>query len=132
MKKEEEKELEVAMTYRLCPVCTKKIAAEIVMNSLLTKAEAAKVKELHGQVVGMNDKMCDECKEAIGDGVYFIGIDLARSTDHRNPYRSGNIVGIKREAAERMLEGHPDKNTVLEKQACFIDVEEMKAMGMIE
>lgn len=127
-----EEKLEVAMTYELCPVCTKKMAGAIVMNSLLTKKEAAKVKELHGQVVGFADKMCPECQEAIGDGVYFIGIVPEEVTDFKNPYRSGNIVGVKREAVERMLEGHPQLDEILTKQATYIDVREMHAIGMIE
>lgn len=127
-----EEKLEVAVTYELCPVCTKKMDGAIVMNSQLTKKAAAEVKELHGQVVGFADKMCPECQEAIGDGVYFIGIITEETTDFKNPFRSGNIVGVKREAVERMLEGYPQLDEILTKQATYIDVREMQAIGLIQ
>lgn len=88
--------LGIALTKKLCPVCLKKMDGEIIMNTKLTKGNADKVNELHGKVTHISKDMCNACKEAINDGVYIIGVDLSKTEDENNPYRSGHIVGVKR------------------------------------
>lgn len=120
--------LEVALTKQLCPVCLKEYDGDIVMNSLLTEKYASQVKELHGKITGFMDHICDECKETIGDGVYIIGCIESKTQDFSNPFRSGDIVGIKKEAAERLF----NNNKAIEKQCCYMDIEVMKQIGLIK
>lgn len=51
--------------------------------------------------------LCDDCKKVIDQGGVFI-IEVRDGESGKNPYRTGRLVGIKREAAERMFkEVHP-------------------------
>lgn len=103
MKKEENK-LGVALVKRICPICTKEVDAEIVMNTILTPSEAKKVEEVHGKVVGMLDHPCDECKAAAPDGIYFVAIDLEKSGKQEHElYRTGSVIALKKSAVERMM-----------------------------
>ena len=95
---------EVALTKTLCPVCLKEQDGELIMNSSLTEKAAKQVKELHNQITGYGD-LCEECKEAVGDGIYLIGVK--DNTDRNNPYRSGHIFGIKKEAFEKIFNSLP-------------------------
>ena len=115
--------LEVALVKRLCPVCLKEQDAEIIMNSKLTSKDADSVKEMHGKVVGYGD-LCEDCKSPIGEGVYFIGVD--DYLDSSNPSRSGHIVGITKEAAERL-----GNEQIVKAQWCFCEVDHMKQIGLI-
>lgn len=88
--------LEVSLVKYLCPVCGNEAEEGIIMNSLLTEKNAKAVKELNGKAVGFADHVCKECAKYKDDVVYFIGIDSKKS-DSNNPYRTGQIVGVKKD-----------------------------------
>ena len=102
------------MVYRICPVCEKPVDqdSEIILNKKLSKPNADKVRELHGKIMGYAKRICNECHEKIGTGIYLVGILEAKTEDKRNPYRSGNIIGIKREAFERIFNKTPPEGQV--------------------
>ena len=87
----------VALVKLLCPICGREADNEIIINSKLTKEVANEVEKLNGKAVGWANKCCDECAKHKDEVVYFIGIDSSKS-DSNNFYRTGQIVGIKREA----------------------------------
>ena len=94
------------------------------MNSKLIEKNAKQVKEMHNQVVGYGE-LCDDCKETIKNGIYLIGVlDEEQSN---NPNRSGHIVGITNEAFHRIF-----NIPGFDKQFCFIPVDLMKQIGLIE
>ena len=122
-----ENKLGVALVKRACPLCAKIENAEIVMNKRLTKPQAAKVEAMHGVVVGYMDKPCTECAGYMEKGFLFIGVDESKTTDRKNPYRTGNIWVIKTAAAEALLP--PDELT---KGAAFIGIDGAKHLGLIK
>lgn len=92
-----------ALVKRLCPICAEEFDAEIVLNKRLTKSQAQKVEKLHGKVVGYTDKVCEKCaKDITKEGVYLIEYDPNKS-DESIPFRTGRIIGIKKEAFERIF-----------------------------
>ena len=99
-----EKLLGTALVKRLCPVCLKEQDSEILMNKVLTEKNAQNVKKLHGKVVGFLDDGCDECKEKLPPekGTQFIVVDVEKTTDRENPYRTGSIFGVSKEYAMKV------------------------------
>lgn len=91
------KELEVSLVNYLCPVCGNIAEEGIIMNSLLSKEVASEVEKLNGKAIGFSDHACKKCSEYKDTTVFFIGIDLEKSSDEE-VYRTGQVVGIKDDA----------------------------------
>lgn len=117
--------LEVALTKKACPVCLKEYDADIVMNTLLTKPMANKVKELHGKVIGILDEPCEECMESIKDldAVYLIGMDPDKTESNKieDIYRTGQIIALKAEAFQRVFGDHELVPSGLKDKFVFVD-----------
>lgn len=91
-----EDNFEVSLVKYICPICGNVAEEGIIMNSILTEKYAKEVKELHGKIVGYSDKCCKECSKYKDDVVFFIGIDESKSD--KEPYRTGQIIGIRKES----------------------------------
>ena len=117
--------VEVALVKELCPVCCKEIDGPIIMNKMLTEEAVKEVKELYGKVVGFADHCCEECAKHKDEVVYFVGIDAEKSSANtlEELYRTGKIVGIKKEAD--IIEAFKDYIITLKDNTkiCFIDKE---------
>lgn len=92
-----ENNLEVAMGNLICPVCGKTVESTILMNTILTPEAASEVKKAHNKPIGYADKLCEDCEPYKDAVVFFIAIDPEKSTPS-NPYRTGNISGVKKDA----------------------------------
>lgn len=118
----------------LCPVCCAEIEDSIIMNTLLTEEAAKEVKELEGQVVGFSDHCCEECAEYKDEVVYFVGIDAEKSSANtlEELYRTGKIVGIKKEAD--IIEAFKNYIITLKDntKVCFIDEASGIELGMFK
>lgn len=80
-----------------CEVCGKEIGIAL-LGRLKGNVEAPKE-------VAMG--LCDECKNVIKQGGVFI-IEVRDGESGNNPYRTGRLIGIKKEAAARIFkEVHP-------------------------
>lgn len=88
--------LEVSLVDKLCPICGKVADQVILMNSLLTEEIAKEVKSMHGKAIGYADKCCEECSKYKDEVIFFIGADISKSDTE--PYRTGQIAGIKRDS----------------------------------
>lgn len=88
---------EVAMGNFVCPVCGKTVESTIIMNTKLTQKAANAVKEAHNKSIGYADKLCESCEAYKDAVVFFISIDPEKSTPS-NPYRTGNVSGVKKDA----------------------------------
>lgn len=119
--------LEVSLVKYLCPICGKEAEEGIIMNSLLTESNAKQVRELNGKVIGFTDHACKDCVQY--KGVYFIAIDASKSTP-KNPYRTGQLVCIKKESN---LVSKCEKYIITLKdgaQYCYIDYNLGKQLGL--
>ena len=125
----EKKQLGVALTKELCPICTKELSGDIIMNTRLTKHNAKEVEKLHNQVIGWSKKPCDDCQEMQKKGFVLIGAVEAKTEDTTNPYRSGNVWCVKEEVADQLFAPHPRPKSGV----AFIDVivaDQMKLPGV--
>lgn len=122
--------LGVALLKYVCPICGQinEDASAIAINTLLTEETAKKVEDMNNKVVGLSEKPCKECQEWIDKGAFFvIGIDPNKTDDMKNPYRTGHLVGIKRES--EFVKHLPEEYQ--KKDAIYMDYREMERLGMI-
>lgn len=112
---------EAAIVKYVCPICGSVVEDNIIINSRLTEEDASKVRELHNKIVGYSDHACENCSKYKDDVVYFVGVDEEKSTN-KDVYRTGQIVGIKKEAS--LVSDTEDFIITLEDgtKFCFIDV----------
>lgn len=120
-----EKILGVALTKEACRLCGKEVDGPIVMNSRLTKNEAKKAEDLHGECIGYAEKPCEECQGLMKQGFLLIECDESKTEDHSNPWRTGRQWVIKQEAAKRIFQ-----NADLSKGAAFIPIEVSDMLGL--
>lgn len=105
------------MANLICPVCAKQMPV-ILINQKLTKKAAAEMDKISGQNIGFAEEPCNECKELMNQGDIVIGVDMEKTTDTRNPYRSGHFVVIKK--------------GILPNPVQYVDYREMIKMGLID
>lgn len=126
--------LEVSLVKELCPVCCKEIDGPIIMNSILTEKNAKNVKDLHNKVIGFADHCCEECSKYKDEVVFFVSIDASKSNNDslENLYRTGKIIGIKKEAD--IIESFKDYIITIKDgtQIVFIDEETGKNLGIFK
>ena len=72
---------------------------------------------------------CADCAEKMKLGILLISVDPKRTTDKRNPYRSGGWVIIKEEAFKRAFSG-PIVETVLKYRWTFVEDEVWDKVGL--
>ena len=120
-----EEKLGVALTKELCPVCTKEYDGSILMNSILDKREADKVKELHGKVTGVLEKPCTDCIDKLNgeEAIYLIGVDSEKTTgnEFQDIYRSGHIIALRTKAFKEIFDNHPIIDFGLKNGFTFVD-----------
>lgn len=118
-------ELGVALVKRACKICHTLVDGELLMNTQLTAPKAKKVEEMHGQCIGWIDSnqygMCDECLKVSKHGCFLITIDLSKSPDMENPWRTGGIFCIKNAAIKKLFKH--DQVNILKYKAAYIDDE---------
>lgn len=121
-------ELGVALVKRACPICGNLEDAEIVMNSVLSKKKKEAVENLHGKCVGYLDHACKKCSEH-PEALYIVGVDPTKS-EKNNIYRTGQIVGIRKECnLAKLIE---EKVITLEDnmQFCYMEEEAGREFGL--
>lgn len=121
--------LNVAMAKLVCPICGRPCEDTIIVGKRLTKKPSKKIKEMEGQPVGVSDNACNECEQHKDEVVFLIEVDAEKS-ERNNPYRTGKIWGITKEA--QYFVEHPEyifetKNGV---RYCFADIEFCKDNGL--
>ena len=68
-----------------------------------------------------NHEPCAQCVKWMAEGVIFISVDDQRSTDKKNPYRTGGWAVIKEEAVRRIGIQPPELlDSILKQRVCFV------------
>ena len=90
------KELSVAIVNELCPICCKVSHEFLIMNERIGKKYAEEIEKVNGKSIGFSKDACKECLKYKDDAVFCIAIDANKSTS-TDPYRTGQIVGIRKD-----------------------------------
>lgn len=86
-----------------CPICGKEFGLAMFGTSWKDK-KTGKTAEAP-RVVALPNQICDDCKKVLDQGgCFFIEIKDEDADNHvENPYRTGRITALKKEAAERIF-----------------------------
>ena len=124
-------ELGVAMVHEVCPICGRPMNHGIIMNSTLTIKAAEQIKKYNNKCIGISRDACEDCMQYKDKAVFCIAIDPYKG-DYKNPYRTGKIVGISKEAP--FLKEHPEFVLTTDNGVsfCFIEEAAGKEMGIFE
>lgn len=117
-----------ALVYEACPVCGKKCNEHIIINRVLTEKYAQKIEDLHNKCVGYAEKPCDECKDIMKEDFLCIIYDESKTKDESNPYRTGQIIRIKKDC--NFVKNIDPELT--KKGLCFVDIDFAKKIGLIQ
>ena len=121
----------VALLKYACPICGKenKDASAIALGTIFnSRKNAARVEAMNNKIAGFSEQPCKECQSWIDKGAFFIiGVDPEKTEDMSNPYRTGHLVGIKKESD--FCKSLPEEYK--KKDALFMDYREMEKLGMI-
>ncbi len=77
-----------------------------------------------------NKEPCDTCKNVMELGVLFIAVRDGESGD--NPYRTGQIVGVKEEAVSGFINDKKLLADILKKRICFVEETVLKHIGLLK
>ena len=122
-------DLGIALVKEICPICCKEQDGPMLMGTTFSKKKAEEINKLHGKVIGCSKKPCPECQSWIDKGaIFIIGINIEKTEDMNNPYRSGHIIGIKRDSdfIQQLPEEYKTKNAI------FMDYKQMITVGLIK
>lgn len=118
----------VALAKEACPICCRPMDGPILIGKKVGKKYAENVNKMNGQLIGWSDKPCPECQKLIDEGCFFIiGVDVEKTEDNNNPYRSGHIVGITKECD--FYKQLPDE--CKKSDAILMDYKVMMKVGLI-
>lgn len=81
-----------------------------------------------------NKEPCDKCKKIMKVGILFVGVkngEYEKAEDKNNPYRTGQIIGIKEDAFMQMPINKELKQEIFKKRLCYMEEDVLKQMGLI-
>lgn len=115
-----------AIVYHQCPLCLGKDDGEILIHKRL-----GDLSKFNGQVVGVTKEPCSKCQELMAQGLLIIEVDESKTTDDKNPWRTGYMFVLNKEAGERIFasefnQPYPSKGVV------FFAQEVVAALGIRE
>lgn len=128
------KDLSAGIVYELCPICGKPANSSIIINKILRPKYAKQIEELNGKAIGFSKDACEECSKHKDECIYVISIDSSKSDSKslEGLYRTGQIVGIRKDF--QLFVEHPE--LILETsngvQFCFIEEEVGKQIGFFK
>lgn len=99
-------------------------AADILLHRNLKD-----ISELDGKVV--SKEPCSKCQKYMQQGIIIIGVDLDKTDDPNNPYRTGHFFVLKEEAFTRIFTGEEAEAT-LKDRVCYMDIPTMVRCGILD
>jgi hypothetical protein len=110
-----ELQVDVAVVHEICPGCNKDMNEHLIIGHNLRTTTPIH-DQVHNKAIGISATLCDECQASVPNGIMLIGVDMARTEDMSNPYKSGSIIGLTEEAFKRNFDEAPPMQ-----KWCYID-----------
>lgn len=107
-----------------CFVCGEDSDILMSTRGLASKEAIKKFESMNGKAV--TKEPCNKCKDYMKQGIILISVKDGESGD--NPYRTGNFVVMKQEAAERIFTGI-DFN---KQRICFVEDTVWQKVGLAD
>ena len=107
-----------------CFICGKDYAV-VLFGKLKGDAEAPRSVTTGG--------VCDECEKAKAAGaIFLIEVDEEKTTDEKNPWRTGRLAGVKEEAIRRIITPVELVDQILEHGMAYLPIEVYEGLGLHE
>ena len=87
----------LAIVHELCPICGKPMNEHIIINTKAGCKKAKEIEELNNKAVGFSKDACEECSKYKDEAIFIIAIN-EKLSDNKDLHRTGQIVGIKKDA----------------------------------
>ncbi len=68
----------------------------------------------------IDDQPCQSCEDLMKQGIMLISVDEGKTTDMRNPYRTGNMCVLRDEALERLINSRELFEQIVKKRVAFV------------
>lgn len=120
-----------AIVHEICPICGKLMNEHIIMNTKPSVKGAKEIKETHNKTIGFSKDACEECSKHKNEVIYVIGID-EKLSEKNNLYRTGEIIGIKKESNFATDFKDFILTTDNEVKFMFMDKEARKQLGLFK
>ena len=112
-----------ALVHSICPFCMRKHDERILIHQRLQD-----ISTIHGQSV--DEVACDKCQGYTHQGVIFVEVDESKTTDMKNPWRTGKLWVLTDNAVNNVIQPPELLQQVLKKRVCFIPVEAAQQLGL--
>ena len=109
-------------TIPLCFICGEPKNELILAGKLRGDAEAPK-----NAVWDMDP--CDACKDLMEKGIILLEVDSKKTTDQKNPFRTGKMLVIKESAGLFSALTEDVRDQFLKNRVGYVDDESWKALG---
>lgn len=107
---------------------------EVIINRLLTRVSADRIREADGKVISMDP--CSKCADMMKQGVILITISSELSDrdwnmqSMPNPYRTGGFFVVRDEAIRRIVQPKDIADWAIEHRWMFIEHEAAEKLGL--
>lgn len=99
----------------VCFICGEETGS-VLLPGLLDKDDSEAPRHM------MTGNVCDRCKKVMEEGVFFIEVDPARTTDPKRPYRTGRIIAVKDQAIRDTFDEEAAEIAIKQRIA-YMDIE---------
>lgn len=123
----------VAPTMLHCPICLE--ASGLALPGRMINRMAADAKKSPERFMreGMLDTTpCQKCQGFMEQGIILIGVDEKKTTDRKNPWRTGRFSVIREEAVRRIFSPPELVEDVCKRRVCYMPDEVFVALGIPE
>ncbi len=103
---------------------------KIIMNRRLNARQAEITKEMHGKIADYEP--CPECQEHMKNGIILMTIDPKKTTDMKNPWRTGYFMVVSDDFVQRVFTPQEVVDDILKARATYIDHDAAEKMGLLE
>lgn len=73
---------------------------------------------------------CQECQKLMEQGIVMISVDEEKSTDMKNPYRTGGWCVLKEESVRRMIDTPELAEQICRERVCFVPDDAWDQLGL--
>lgn len=128
------KTVHVGMTYEACPICTEKMAGDVIIQRKLTVNPSKELEELKDKVVGFSSTPCSKCLENLaGRTAAIVMVAELSGKEFHEVYRTGIAAFIPNEDFKTAFKLDEEMQKFRDKHRfIFIDHHAARKIGLIK
>jgi len=101
---------------------------KILINKFPKNKKSIKaIKAAHGKVV--DTEPCQKCAEHMKQGIIIIAVDKNKTTNPKNPYRTGGWFVVKENLIRNIVKNKDTVKSVIKRRVAFIEDKALREVG---